>query len=180
MSKSASIFLILAVGAFAFYWYSSPSVAPFVPPDIVVPDDRPKPRPRPMPRPLPEPEPAPRPDEPIIADSYDNALKLANEYPTRLIFIYFHKDNCPYCTDMEEEVFTDSEVQKEIGRYILYECDAPAERALVKKYGITGVPAYRIIDGTERVVKAETGYIEKDEFLKWMKRQSYGMVSPVE
>jgi len=100
------------------------------------------------------------------ATSYEDALKLSNE-TGKPIFLYFSADWCPACKRMKQTL-SKEEVQKALENYISWHVDTKSERDLVEQYNVTGIPAYFIVDGSEKVLRDGKGYQSAERFLDWL------------
>lgn len=68
------------------------------------------------------------------------------------VFIDFRAEWCKNCKAMEQNVFPDSAVSAELEKFIFVEFDAtdlssPAVSSVLKKLGVSGLPAYLIVRG---------------------------------
>jgi thiol:disulfide interchange protein DsbD len=106
-------------------------------------------------------------DEPTRkATSYEDALKLSNE-TGKPVFLYFSADWCPACKRMEQTL-SKEEVQKVLEGYISWHVNTNTERDLTEQYNVTGIPAYFVVDGSEKVLRDGKGYRSAERFLDWL------------
>jgi thioredoxin-related protein len=99
--------------------------------------------------------------------TYAEALLLANKNNSKVI-LFFHADYCGYCTKMEQQTLADATVKDKLNSYVFYSVDTQKEAAVTSKYGITGIPATKMIDGKENVLKSATGFQTVEKFLKFL------------
>ncbi len=120
-------------------------------------------------------------------NKFSNALKEAKEMK-KPIFLYFTVDDCSWSTKMEEEVFTDTTVQSFINeKFICSKIEIKrspeASKAedfmkskeskikILKQYEIgSSCPAYVIIDPNGKLRKKDGGYMDIQEFMKFVKK----------
>ena len=115
-------------------------------------------------------EPDSQPDS-TNPQSYEEALQLAKNSEKK-IFLYFSADWCANCGEMKQ-TFDDPSVAKMLAEYIKYEVDVDKEREVARKYKVHGVPAYRIIDGSEVTLNHGVGKKNPRQFLSWINRSSF-------
>jgi len=111
-----------------------------------------------------EPQEEPLPDEPT---SYKEALKIAKA-KDKNILLYFSADWCKYCKEMKKTTLQDESVKNAIENYVFYIVDTDEEGDIARQYGVSGIPAYRIITDTEEVKKKSAGYMSVKTFLNWL------------
>jgi thiol:disulfide interchange protein len=100
------------------------------------------------------------------AISYKDALDLSKQ-TGKPVFLYFSADWCSACKKMKQTL-SNEKVQKALEGFVSWHVDTKAERDLVRQYNITGIPAYFIVDGSEKVLKDAKGYRSVDSFLNWL------------
>ncbi|MFA6190950.1 MAG: protein-disulfide reductase DsbD [Sulfurimonas sp.] len=88
------------------------------------------------------------------------------------IMLDFYADWCTSCKEFEEVTFTNADVAKKMGEFVLIQADITAngeeQKALSGKYGVFGPPVILFFDENSEVIKAKTitGFMESTEFLK--------------
>jgi len=106
---------------------------------------------------------------PKSADSYEKALEVA-EKKNKNVLLYFTADWCGWCKKMEKDTFSKREVKRALKNYVIYVVDTDEEKELKSKYGVRGIPAFRIVTHKEKVLKSSSGYQEPKKFLNFLKR----------
>ena len=96
--------------------------------------------------------------------SYDEGLSVS-EQRDQPVMVYFYTDSCGYCKMMEDETFTEPEVQEKSEDIVFVKVDANAERGLVSQYDITGVPTTVFIDSNENILRKEVGFMDADQLI---------------
>ena len=123
-----------------------------------------------------EPEPQVEPQDPKVEpqapinkdpQSYEEALKMAKEQD-KTVFLFFSTESCGWCVKMKQNTLSDDDVKKILSDYIIYYADASKEVELRRKYDVSGVPNYFIIDKNEKIIKEGIGYKGEESFKKWI------------
>jgi len=96
--------------------------------------------------------------------SYYEGLSVS-EQRDQPVMVYFYTDSCGYCKMMEDETFTEPEVQEKSLDIVFVKVDANAERGLASKYDITGVPTTVFIDSNENILRKEVGFMDADQLI---------------
>ena len=110
----------------------------------------------------------PSPDvTPTNPRSYQEALDMSRRTGKK-VFLFFHADWCTWCKKMERETLSDARVKQALSNYIVYHVDTGKERAVGRKYLVSGIPAYCITDTSERASQRGQGYRTPQEFLDWL------------
>jgi thiol-disulfide isomerase/thioredoxin len=102
----------------------------------------------------------------MVPTNYNVALQISKK-TNKKIFLYFTAEWCVYCKKMTP-IFNNLVVKKQLDNMVVYHIDIDKEPQLATKYQISTIPAYRIIDGNERVLKVGQGYKSLDEFSIWL------------
>lgn len=104
----------------------------------------------------------------VTPKSYDEALQQAKAAKKNL-FLFFHADWCYGCKRMESEVLNDPKVKEELKKYVFYKVDTDKERPIADKYKLVSIPSCLVVDGSESLIKSQTGFMKVPEFLQWLK-----------
>lgn len=115
--------------------------------------------------------------EGIAWETYDDARLAKAIEERRPVVIDFYADWCLPCKELDTFTFNQPPVVAESERFVRLKADLtrgddPAAQALVKKYGIVGVPTIAFIDSSGREVAAArlVGFEKAEPFLERMKQ----------
>lgn len=109
-------------------------------------------------------------------DSYEEALLNAKKYK-RPIFIYFGATWCGYCVKMTNETLNEAEVKDKLSKeYIVYIVDTDIDKNTTKKFKISGIPQYVIINDDESIELKAAGFKPKQEFLSWLSPKNVSLI----
>jgi thioredoxin:protein disulfide reductase len=101
---------------------------------------------------------------------FDRLLLQAAESAHKAIVIDFSADWCVPCREMERTTFVDPAVVREAAGYVRLRANLTAEnsanQAIIKEFGVEGVPTTVFIDAQGTIRKHRVGYIGPAEFLK--------------
>lgn len=110
------------------------------------------------------------PVSPIEWQSYDDALRAAQENDT-YVYIYLWRRNCPYCDLMESDTFMDEEVTTYLGEHFesvsvnIWSSDPISEenpeitgRYIESKYRVPGAPSSVFLSPDGSLIKVVPGY----------------------
>jgi len=94
-------------------------------------------------------------------------LALAEARP---LMVDFGATWCEACKKLDAQTFANANVRAKAGRFVTLKIDAsndedPATKALMTKYGVTGLPAVILLDSKGTEVKRITEFIDADAFL---------------
>ncbi len=106
----------------------------------------------------------------VAFQAFDPTLLQAAKSAHRPIVIDFSADWCVPCREMERTTFIDPAVVREAAGFVRLRANLTAEnsanQALIKEFGVVGVPTTVFIDANGIVRKHRVGYIGPAEFLK--------------
>ena len=85
------------------------------------------------------------------------------------VLIKFEASWCVYCQKMEEEVYTDPEVIKELDKFVLVKIDVDKNSAVAKSYKIKSLPRTIVINIHDEIVGDWLGYHEASAFAKLLR-----------
>jgi thiol-disulfide isomerase/thioredoxin len=102
------------------------------------------------------------------SSSYQNALELAKS-KKRPVLIKFEASWCVWCDKMEEEVFNDSEVMKELEKFVCVKIDVDKQSNVAKAYKIKSLPRTIVINIYNEIVGDWLGYHEASAFSKLLR-----------
>ena len=95
------------------------------------------------------------------------ALKAAKKEDKK-VFLYFGTGWCPGCREMKR-VFKNDDVKKKMDSmpYVIVDCDDD-DGVLLKKYKISSIPDYMILDSDGEILKRMKGAMSPSRFSKWL------------
>ncbi len=109
---------------------------------------------------------------PFSSLTFDEALVRARA-ERKLVFVDVAADWCGWCTRMDEDVFSNAQVQRALLEYIPIKVDADrGGRKVAVRYRVTGLPAFLVVNGDGEVVGRFDGYMSADAFLERLGRSS--------
>jgi len=94
----------------------------------------------------------------------------------KLVLLDFYADWCISCKEMEINTFANSEVNKELQRFILLQADVTKNstdnQALLKRFGLFGPPGILIFDlnSVEQKDQRVIGYMPPQRFVERLKK----------
>lgn len=101
------------------------------------------------------------------SESYLKALELAKTSNKKVV-VFFSKDNCPPCERMKGETMRDRTVSRNLSNFIVHEANIKEESGLFRKFNVDSTPTLMMIDGNERVIKRNSGFMNPREFNRWL------------
>jgi thioredoxin-related protein len=128
----------------------------------------------------------PAPVEQLVANSYEEALKMSAERGMPILII-FHGSRCSHCDRMKREVLPDEQVKMMMKNYIYLSVstDERAGQRIASKYGLRYIPAFAITNSTEDKLKFEEKYMDASYFVRWLnnpnmfnQRRDQGEITP--
>ena len=100
--------------------------------------------------------------------SYEKSLEQAKTKKMPVL-IKFEAAWCVWCEKMEEEVFTDPEVKKELQKFVCVKIDVDKQENIAKAYKIRSLPRTIVINTYDEIVGDWLGYHEADVFYKLLR-----------
>ncbi|MSQ92827.1 MAG: protein-disulfide reductase DsbD, partial [Gammaproteobacteria bacterium] len=92
------------------------------------------------------------------------------------VMLDFYADWCASCKEMEKYTFSNADVQRELGGFVLLQADvtanSPADQALLRRFGVYGPPTTAFFGAHGRECRAFrlVGYKPADEFREHLAR----------
>jgi thiol:disulfide interchange protein DsbD len=95
----------------------------------------------------------------------NNALAEAKN-TNKYVFIDFYADWCTYCRQMEENTYTDPQVQQKISQnYVFVKIDTNNNPEVSSNYKVYGLPTIIILNSNGQEVKRIEGYQSPTQLL---------------
>lgn len=108
--------------------------------------------------------------------SFEDAKKLSIA-TNKLIIIDFWATWCKPCLQMESDTWNQPEVVELLNGFVPLKIDIDVFRKVSNKYSANRIPYVLIVDANGEVVYNETGYQDKNEMLKVLKKYSLNTVA---
>jgi len=108
----------------------------------------------------------------VFANQVEQTIQRAVS-ENKLIAFYFKNQICPYCSQVEDFVFSDEEVSKKLRNFLFVELDIRSEEGskLARRFGVPGTPTFVIYDPKQdRVVSLIFGSRPKGDYLNVINR----------
>ena len=103
-----------------------------------------------------------------FSTNYPAALQTANE-TGQPVLLEFTAHWCRYCKMMEESTLKEAAVVKDLTNFITVTIDYDAQRDLVTKHKIRGIPAFVILDADGDQVTSTSGFQNASVFTGFLK-----------
>lgn len=103
----------------------------------------------------------------VEAATYQEALTKAGELG-RPIVVVFGADWCHWCKKLESETLPDAKVKAMLTNYVYVHVNTDNNRAVVSKFGVSGLPSYVITNSKEEKLKFGSGFKNGASFADWM------------
>ena len=97
----------------------------------------------------------------ILDDAFAQAR---NE--NKLLLIDFYAEWCVPCQRMEKETFADREVKEILQKFVLLKIDTDKEPELAEKFGVVGLPDFRLITPEGKEFRRLRGFQTAEKFTK--------------
>lgn len=85
------------------------------------------------------------------------------------LFLYFTASWCGPCQKMKTSTWADAEVDAALKKYVPVKLDIDAHADLAAKYAVDSIPAFRVLNEKNELVKSDAGYVGAKEFVEWLK-----------
>jgi thioredoxin-related protein len=124
---------------------------------------------------------------PVQWRNYTNGLSEAKT-KGKPIFVQFFATWCGYCRKMDQETFTNTQVQSQLNKFVSvrvtessenkvsHEGKVMSERELTAAHGVTGFPTLVFMESDGKVIGKIPGYLGPEDFagmLKFIETGSY-------
>jgi len=84
------------------------------------------------------------------------------------VLAYFTANWCGYCQEMNHTTWADQGVANALANYVPVKIDVDAHGDLAKKYSVSGLPSYAVLDESGKVLQAGDGMLTPSEFTAWL------------
>lgn len=91
------------------------------------------------------------------------------EAANKPILIYLTADWCSPCQALKHTTWADKKVEQALRRYVPVKLDVDRQRDAALPYASDILPRYVILAPDGRALRAMDGYLDSEEFLKWLK-----------
>jgi thioredoxin-related protein len=98
--------------------------------------------------------------------TYEDALILAKEQ-NRTVYILFTNKNCSWC-EKQKKVLENLKISDTLKDNIVCYIDTDLEKEIAREYKVKSIPVHFIIDKDLNVIKKNMGYLNQEEFKKWI------------
>ena len=102
----------------------------------------------------------------------EQAKKLALS-TDKLILVDFWASWCGPCKRMDQESWSDPEIQKIMQNYVPLQIDIDSKRREAMRYNVRSIPYIFIIDGNGEVIYQSLGYMNKDKVAQVLKKYAF-------
>lgn len=112
-------------------------------------------------------EPADRPSR-IEVSSYEGALEHAREIDSR-VYLLFKGVSCVWCERQAQEM-TKPESMDATEGLVVCVVDVSERKDLARKYGVTTIPAHRLLESDGSAVRGAAGYMKSEGLKEFLGR----------
>jgi len=100
--------------------------------------------------------------------NYTEAINFAKRNNKQVLLV-FGAEWCQWCKKLKTETLASADVQSKVSGYVYYYVDTDKEKELARKYKVSGVPYYAIVNpSNESVVRQGNGFKSNVEFIAWL------------
>ncbi len=105
----------------------------------------------------------------LVASSYAQALEMSDKEGMPILLI-FSGNHCPYCVEMENNVFPNPKVKVIMDDYVVFKVDTSRQEnlQLSAKMGVEYIPAFAITNAKEEKLKFEQKSMNIDQFVNFL------------
>jgi thioredoxin-related protein len=96
-----------------------------------------------------------------------NALQKA-QADGKPVLIEFSAPWCPYCRQMENKTFKDQQVEGSLQQFERVAVNIDHNASLAAQHGVSGIPAFVILDPQGEEVAKTSGFMEAGLFRQWL------------
>jgi thiol:disulfide interchange protein len=103
----------------------------------------------------------------IWLDFEEGSVKAHDE--NKIILIDFYTDWCTWCTEMDENTYSKSDIIEKSEQFVCVKVDGDVRTDLTQKYNINGYPTTLFLSANGTEVHRVVGYAGPDEFMNHMR-----------
>ena len=109
--------------------------------------------------------------------NYKEALEASKKY-NRPMFLYFGADWCGFCKKLKAETLSDAGIKDKLSKeYITYFVNVDKDRTTARKYKVSGIPAYMVVDSSETIIVRDSGFKSKEEMMTWLQPKNVSLLN---
>lgn len=101
--------------------------------------------------------------------SLDEGLRIARQ-ENKPIMVDFYTDWCGWCKKLDQDTYSNPEVQELAEEFVCVKVDGDSDRSSVSRYGIRGYPTILFLDSNGEEIDRNVGYAGPDELAQMMRR----------
>lgn len=107
----------------------------------------------------------------ILASNFKEAIEKSKENKMDVL-VFFVSDSCGFCQKLKKETLSDDSVKELMKKYVVVFIDSDKDREHIKKYKVTGLPTYIIVNQDEKQLQFGSGFLNKNQFSDWLKKSN--------
>lgn len=108
--------------------------------------------------------------------NYKEAMHAAKKY-NRPMLLFFGAEWCGWCNKMKSETFADAEIKDKLSKeYVTCIIDTDKDRSTARKYKISVVQAYMVVDISETILVRDSGFKNKSDMLIWLQPKKVSLI----
>jgi thioredoxin-related protein len=104
-------------------------------------------------------------DTPEAARAEETVAEGAEPKP---IFVMFSGPGCSWCRKMEVDTFPSESVAALAEKFLWVKVDVEEHEDLAAEFNVRGLPHLVVLDGQDRVIASQPGYLPPDRFAKFL------------
>jgi thiol:disulfide interchange protein len=99
----------------------------------------------------------------------DRGLEMAAEQG-KPVMVDVYSDWCGWCKTLDEETYSDAQVQAKASRFVPVKVDAGRDETVYRKYGVEGLPTILFLNAKGEEIDRVLGFAPPEAFLEQMNR----------
>jgi thiol:disulfide interchange protein len=107
----------------------------------------------------------------ITTVNFKEAIEKSKESKMNVL-AFFVSDSCGFCQKLKKETLSDDSVKELMKNYIVVYIDADKDRGSIKKFKVTGLPTYIVLNQDEKQLQFGSGFLNKTQFFDWIKKSN--------